>query len=118
MNLEKPYDGERDWRMDPKGYFIIKVFYAEQKIGVRHYPPHELGGAAKHDAELFGTDSYNLVQTIVREKLIESSQHAAYLGHELHKAEIAMRKKLLYVQDEQLDFDKAFTHDPSENARR
>ncbi|MBR9703094.1 hypothetical protein GOV10_03600 [Candidatus Woesearchaeota archaeon] len=115
MNIESSYNGAKEWRMDPKGYFVIKVFYSEQKIGVRHYPPNELGSEAKHDAEIFGTDAYEIVQTIVREQLVDSMQHAAYLGHELHKAEVAMRKKINYNQDELLDFEKPFTRDPSEN---
>ncbi len=42
--------------------------------------------------------------TIIRENLISSLQHAADLGAELQKAEIALKHGIRYVQDDPLDF--------------
>jgi len=101
------------WRMDPKGYCLIKVFYSEGVIGVRHYSAH--GKEADH--EFTGDDSYEIVQHLVTEGFVTTPQHAAYLGHELHKAQTALKLGLEYIQDERLDFNKKTTHDPSENKR-
>jgi len=103
------------WRMDPRGYFIIKVLYSEQKLGVRHYAPDQLGNGAQHDAEAFGADAASVFQQVAQ--LIASEQHAKYLQRELQKAERAMREGLEYVQDTELS-SKKFTKDPSENIQR
>lgn len=105
------YDSKKEWHMDPKGYFIIKVFYEKQQIGLRHYPAVN----EEPDMEMFGDDSYAILQTLVREGYVTTTQHAGYLGHELHKAETAMREKIEYIQDKPLDHAQPFTKDPSEN---
>ena len=113
-NAPHEYRSGADWRMDHKGYCIIKVFYSEQYIGLRHY----LGTSQDADLEIIGDDSYEIVQYLVKHGFVTSLQHAAYLGHELQKAQTAMRLKLEYVQDERLDFDKAYTSDPSDNTKK
>jgi tetrahydromethanopterin S-methyltransferase subunit A len=112
-NTPEEYRSGNDWRMDPSGYCIIKVFYSKQVIGVRHYPAE----GTEADYEFVGDDSYELVLKLISEGLITKKHHAAYLGHELQKAQTAMRLKIEYVQDERLDFNKPFTKDPSENTR-
>lgn len=107
------YNSKEEWRMDPKGYFIIKVFYKENKLGVRHYTPDH-----KPTNEIYGEDAYKIIMTIIREDLVSSMQHAAYLGHELHRAEIALKQKLEYIQDKNLDFSKPTTKDVSENVEK
>ena len=56
--------------------------------------------------DVVGTDAEAIAQTIVREGFVSSLQHAAYLGHELHKAEVALKLRLNFVQDSELDFSK------------
>lgn len=107
------YRSGNDWEMDPKGYFLIKVFYSKGVIGARHYPVH--GKPADH--EFTGDDSYEIVLHILKAGLVTKKHHAAYLGHELHKAQTALRLGIEYVQDERLDFTKKYTTDPSENVR-
>lgn len=46
-----------------------------------------------------GTNGEAIYNTIVREGLVKSLQHAAYVGYELHKAETALRFGVEYVQD-------------------
>lgn len=111
-NTPNEYRSGDLWKMDPKGYCIIKVFYSKQLIGIRHYTPDGVC-----DIELTGDDSYELVQELVKRELISALQHAVYLGHELQKAQTAMRLKIEYIQDERLDFTKPTTKDPSENSR-
>ena len=42
----------------------------------------------------------DIINTVVREKLVSSLQHAGDLGIELYKAELALRYRRKYVQDE------------------
>jgi hypothetical protein len=95
------YHSLKEWKKDPRGYFIIKVFYKKGYFGARH---HNYDGVPSID--IVGTNAEAIVQTIVREKLVSSLQHAAYLGHELHKAEIALAHRLNFVQDTPLNFAK------------
>lgn len=92
------YDSRTEWKMDEKGFFTIKPFSDEGVIRVRYYN-------AKHQlaAEIEGKTAEEIYNTICREKLVSSLPHAAYLGSELQKAEIAMKKHLPYVQDEPLN---------------
>jgi len=105
------YRSGKDWRLDPHGYCIIKVFYSKGYIGVRHYSAE----GQDADYEFIGDDSYEILMAILREKLVSKKHHAAYLGHELQKAQTALRLGIEYVQDERLDFNKKYTKDPSEN---
>jgi hypothetical protein len=108
--IRAAYDSRRDWCKDPKGYFIIKVFYARKLLGARyctydHVPRYDV----------LGKDAESIVQTIVRNGLATSLQHAAYLGHELHKAETALKLRLNFVQDSPLDHSKRTKKRESDN---
>jgi len=108
--IKGQYHSLKEWKKDPKGYFIIKVFYTKGYFGARFHTydsvPH---------LDIIGTDAESIVQTIVREKLVTSLQHAAYLGHELYKAETALKHHLNFVQDSPLDFSKKTKKKESDN---
>jgi len=91
------YDSRKEWQMDPKGFFTVKIFPEEQMIRARYYGEDH---ALKFVIE--GSNSEEIYNTIMREKLVSTFQHAAYVGNELMKAEIAMKKNLPYVQDDPL----------------
>lgn len=95
--ISASYDSQKEWRADPKGYFLIKIFPEEKKIGVRQYN-------YKHEPllEIYGKNAEAIVQTIVRKGLVSSLQHAAYLGEEIQKAETALKLKIKFVQDRPL----------------
>ena len=99
--LEPHYDSIKEWVKDPKGYFVIKVFYDKKEFGARFFT---YGNVPQLD--IVGTDAEQIVQTIVREGLVTSLQHAAYLGMELHKAEVALKLGLNFVQCDPLDYSK------------
>ncbi|MBI2581065.1 DUF4346 domain-containing protein [Candidatus Woesearchaeota archaeon] len=96
--IKAGYDSMKEWSMDPKGFFTIKPFPDEGVIRVRYYN-------AKHQlaALIEGKNAEELYITICREGLVSIPSHAAYLGSELQKAEIAMKKRLNYVQDDPLN---------------
>jgi len=91
------YDSNTEWKMDPKGFFTIKPLPEEKVIKVRYYGEDH---ALKFVIE--GKSAEDIYNTIVREELVSLFQHAAYVGCELMKAEIAMKKNLPYVQDDPL----------------
>ena len=90
--IHASYVSAKEWAMDPAGYHIIKVFYDRHEIGVRFFTNDHAPVA-----EISGQDAESVMQTIVREKMVSSLQHAAYLGHELHKAEVALKLRLNFV---------------------
>jgi len=108
--VEASYDSRKEWEADPKGYFLIKVFYDKGEIGTRfmNYKNEPL-------LDIYGTEAEAIVQTAVRKQLLSSLQHAAYLGHELHKAEVALKQKIVFVQDKPLDFRKKAKKPESSN---
>ena len=95
--INASYDRVKDWKMDPKGYFLIKLYPDTKEIGVGYCTPDN-----KLQAKIKGNTAVEIVNTLIREKMISSLQHAADMGIELSKAEIALKKGLDYVQDDPL----------------
>ena len=64
----------------------------------------KLGVDPIHDmiAEVVGISAIEIVNTLIRENLISSLQHAADMGIELTKAELALKYNLEYIQDKDL----------------
>lgn len=95
--IDAHYNSMKEWVMDPLGFFTIKPFPDEGVIRVRYYN-------AKHQlaALIEGKSAEEIYVTICREGLVSIPSHAAYIGSELQKAEIAMKKRLPYVQDDPL----------------
>ena len=85
------YDKIKDWKMDPKGYFIIKI--NNNKIETSYVVVNKIGKEQTHTmvAKILGTTAIDIVNTIIKKKYISSMQHVADMGIELHKAEIALK---------------------------
>ncbi|MCX6814945.1 MAG: DUF4346 domain-containing protein [Candidatus Aenigmarchaeota archaeon] len=88
---------ERDYVADPKGYFTIQPNFHTREIIVEH---HDING--KITKVIAGKNAEEIYHTIVRECLLSRFEHAAYLGRELFKAELAIKKNLEYEQDRDL----------------
>ena len=54
-------------------------------------------------AVINGKTAIEIVNTLIRKNYISSLQHAADMGIELCKAEIALRYNLNYIQDKDLE---------------
>tara|TARA_Y100000310_G_scaffold344780_1_gene459468 strand:- start:8747 stop:9121 length:375 start_codon:yes stop_codon:yes gene_type:complete len=97
--IEAKYDRIKDWERDLKGYFLIRI-----KDGFIE------AGFCEKDNKILkiikGRNAIEIVNTIIREGLVGSMQHAADLGVELCKAEIALENNLEYVQDGELEIKK------------
>jgi len=85
------------WNPDPKGYFTIKPFFSQEKVFVRYYDPKN---TLKYT--FVGINTSQIIQSIIERKLISRLDHAAYLGKEIEKAIIALKNKLNYFQDKEL----------------
>ena len=102
------YHKIKDWKMDPKGYFLIAVDKNKKIIRVGYCIFTRLGNSPTNDmvAEIIGKTAIEIVNTLIREKFISTLQHAADMGIELHKAEMSLKHGFEYVQDKSLNIDK------------
>ena len=89
------------WIQDPKGFFLIKPNYKNKTIHVGYCTNDNV---LKY--EIIGKRAQEVYYTIFRMKLVSKLEHAAYLGKELKKVELAIKYKLKYVQDGELDFKR------------
>ena len=98
------YDKIKDWVIDPKGYFLIKIDKENNLIRVGYCLFKKLGNNSIHDmiAEINGITALEIVNTLIDKNYISSLQHAADMGIELNKAELALKYNLNYIQDKDL----------------
>ena len=99
------YHKIKDWVMDPKGYFLIEIDRKEKLLRVGYCKFKKLGNKPVNDmvSIVSGKTAIEIVNTLIRNKYISSLQHAADMGIELCKAELALRYKLNYIQDKDLE---------------
>ena len=105
--LVAKYHKIKDWKMDPKGYFLIRVD-KKNFIQVAYCKFTRLGNAPINDmvAIVKGKTAIEIVNTLIREKFISTLQHAADMGIELHKAEMSLKYGFKYVQDKEIIIKK------------
>ena len=98
------YHKIKDWRMDPKGYFLITADREKNFIRVGYCKFSKLGNSPIHEmvAEVKGKTAIEIVNTLIREKFISTLQHAGDMGIELHKAEMSLKYGFKYVQDKEI----------------
>ena len=99
------YHRLKDWKMDPKGYFLIAVDKKNTIIRVGYCKITKLGNPPVNDmiAEIKGKTAIEIVNTLIRKKFISTLQHAADMGIELHKAELSLKYDFKYIQDKDLE---------------
>ena len=98
------YHKIKDWKMDPKGYFLIRVDKKKKIIQIGYCKFTRLGNSPINDmvAVIKGKTAIEIVNTLIREKFISTLQHAADMGIELHKAELSLKYGFKYIQDKEL----------------
>ena len=108
QKIKAKYHRIRDWRMDPKGYFLITADREKNLIRVGYCKFSKLGNSPIHEmvAEVKGKTAIEIVNTLIREKFISTLQHAADMGIELHKAEMSLKYGFKYVQDKEMKIKK------------
>ena len=102
--LVAKYHKIKDWKMDPKGYFLIGVNRKQKIIQVGYCKFTRLGNSPVNDmvAIIKGKTAIEIVNTLIREKFVSTLQHAADMGIELQKAELSLKYNLKYTQDKEL----------------
>ena len=106
--LVAKYHKIKDWKMDPKGYFLIGIDIKKKIIQAGYCKFTRLGNSPINDmvAIVKGKTAIEIVNTLIREKFISTLQHAADMGIELHKAELSLKYGFKYIQDKDLFIDK------------
>lgn len=106
------HDESKDVVLDPKGFFTIFVDQKAKQIVVEHYIAEwdeealksysgdwkKCMRSQKLNKIIVGKRADDICHTIIREGLLSRPEHAAYLGRELQKAEIALKNNLPYEQ--------------------
>ena len=102
--LTAKYHKIKDWKMDPKGYFLIGVDKRKKIIQVGYCKFKKLGNSPVNDmvAIVKGKTAIEIVNTLISEQFISTLQHAADMGIELHKAELSLKYGFKYIQDKDL----------------
>jgi ferredoxin len=97
IEISAEENDKQDIVLDKNGYFLVKV---NRKLDII-----EVGLCKKRNivaVKITGKNPENIYLTIIKNKLISRLDHAAYLGRELQKAYIALKKNIEYVQDDEL----------------
>lgn len=94
-------DAERSdsYRGDPKGCFKILLDRGEGVILLLHYSRPRLN---KPDFVIRGRSAADMYKAAVGNGLVSTLDHAAYLGLEVEKAEVALKTGRSYIQDSPL----------------
>ena len=90
--LQIYYPQKLAWREDPRGNFEIRL--AKGRILVEHLTPE-----GKTGYKFEGTKASEIYKAIINAELVSLSEHAAYLGKELTRAEQALKERKKYIQD-------------------
>ena len=99
QKIKATHDLLKEWHPDPKGYFLIRLNKKRIEVGFV---------TNKHNVTklIYGTSAITIYNTIVRKRLLTRLEHAAYLGKELYKAELALQYGKKYIQEAPLKFGK------------
>lgn len=102
--IKAKYHKINDWVMDPKGYFLITIDRKKKIIKVGYCKITKLENDQSHDmvAIISGKTAIEIVNTLIKNNYISTNQHAADMGIELCKAELALKYDLDYIQDKNL----------------
>ena len=99
------YDKIKDWKLDPKGYFLIDIDKKKKLLRVGYCVIDKSNDKSIHEmvAEICGKTAIEVLNTLIREEFISTLQHSGDMGIELCKAELALNNNLDYVQDKDLN---------------
>ena len=98
------YHKIKDWVMDPKGYFLIAIDRKKKLLRVGYCIFKKMGNKPENDmiSIISGKTAIEIVNTLIKNEYISTHQHAADMGIELCKAELALKYNIEYIQDKDL----------------
>ncbi len=91
-------EGSERWHLDPAGCFKIDIT-DDQIMEGKLYPGKII--ARNRNNSIAGATAKEVLDTIIRLGLVSRLDHAAYLGRELMRAELALKFKRSYSQDDE-----------------
>lgn len=98
QEMKAHYDDSKEFVLDPKGYFLIRVNYETNEL--------EAGFCNEKNnmiLKVMGKKPIDVYHTISTKTNLElRKEHFAYLGRELEKAYHCLMTNLEYVQDDEL----------------
>ena len=89
--------GSEKWHLDPAGCFKVELTDDEIRNGKLYSGKIQVHN---NNNVIAGSTAKDILDTIIERDLISRLDHAAYLGRELMKAEIALKFKRSYSQDD------------------
>jgi ferredoxin len=96
--IQAAYDDSRDFVLDPKGYFLIRILPEKKEIEVGFCNEKN-----KVVLKVVGKRPIDIYHTIAtKADLGLRLEHYAYLGRELQKAFHCVQVGLVYIQDDEL----------------
>jgi len=100
--VKAEYDDAKEFIIDNAGYFLIRPDRNNNKIEVAFCNEKN-----KVILKVTGKKPIDIYQTILNKENIDiRKDHAAYLGRELQKVDLALKYSLEYTQDDDLDLNK------------
>ncbi|MCX9009555.1 MAG: dihydropteroate synthase-like protein [Candidatus Methanoperedens sp.] len=90
--------GSEKWHLDPAGSFKIDI--TDDEIHEGKLVPGKII-ARNRTNSIAGDRAKDVIDTIIRLGLVSRLDHAAYLGRELMKAELALKLRRSYSQDDE-----------------
>ena len=106
--IKAKYHKINDWVMDPRGYFLIAIDREKKMLRVGYCIFKKLSNKPINEmiSVISGKTAIEIVNTLIKYKYMSSLQHAADMGIELCKAELALKNRLDYIQDKDLKIRK------------
>ncbi|MFH0970439.1 MAG: ferredoxin [Candidatus Diapherotrites archaeon] len=95
--LHPVYDDAKDFVLDPKGYFLIRVNAQKKEIEVGFCNTKNIVVL-----KVIGKKPIDIYTAVARKEPCLRPEHYAYLGRELEKAYHCIQTGLVYVQDGEL----------------
>jgi len=93
---------QKDVILDPAGFFVIELQRKQKKIRVEYYSnvyKKDKIASGKLEKVFSGTNANALCDTITKHVPNLRSEHYAYIGRELQRAQCALEKNKEYEQD-------------------
>ena len=80
-SITAKYNKIKDWNMDPKGYFLIKIDKEKNLIRVGYCIFSKLNKDPIHDmiAEVTGKTALEIANTLIKKNFISTLQHSSWL---------------------------------------
>jgi dihydropteroate synthase len=94
INILRASYSKNEWSQDPKSYLLIEIIPEKKELRAHIYTTNKT-----YQQSIIGSNPQEIYYTIIRENLISSLYHSAYLGSELEKAYYCLLHNIEYVQD-------------------